>query len=760
MDRILSKLPIGLKLGGSFFFIVMIIAASLMLSYSDLNQLNRGMMSIYFDHTIPIQSLGEAKALLGQIKSNLQLYLQIPEPKTVLTGSQDAPQCGSCHVAEASETQLHHIQEGERPGDTTRCLTCHAKQADDPQHGRSTKAIAAGQDCATCHPSEVISEQHKQVEQDIHNEMTRINEIISEFRKNPLLTPEEKKELAKFDAAWENYQNIIIDLLTKTDNGQSQETLHRVVGGDALVSQQEVEQSINSLVTINQDLAYQSQERSVKTFNTSSLRLLIAGALGILLSAGLGFVITKNIRSPVGSMAKGLQNMREGNLNWDVSDQVKENIIQRTDEFGIAGKGFDGTVRYLQEMAGIATQIASGDLTVKISPRSEKDELGIAFSQMIESLQTLIKTVTRSAHNLASASSQLALASNQSGEATNQIAATTQQLTLGILQQSEGVSKTAGSVEQLNRAIDGVARGAQDQAKAIGKASLITSSISAAIGQVANNAQSVVRDSAEAAGHSRDGARTVRETIAGMEVIRGKVSLSATKVEEMGSRSEEIGVIIETIEDIANQTNLLALNAAIEAARAGEQGKGFAVVADEVRKLAERSNLATKEIAALIKGIQKAVHEAVSAMNESANEVEAGVTRANSAGTALDNILVAAESVYKQAEDAGGAAAKVSAAATELVEAVDAVSAVIEENTAATEEMSANSSELTQAIEKIASISDANNVSIEGVSTSTEDVSAQVEEVSASATSLMKMAQNLLDLVSRFNLTMDDVRSK
>ena len=240
-----------------------------------------------------------------------------------------------------------------------------------------------------------------------------------------------------------------------------------------------------------------------------------------------------------------------------------------------------------------------------------------------------------------------------------------------------------------------------------------------------------------------------------MEVICSKVGFLVSKIEEIRTHSEEISAIVETIEDIASQTNLLALNAAIEAARAGEQGKGFAVVADEVRKLAERSSLATKEIGALIKGIQKTVSEAVGAMKASATEVEAGVVRANSAGTVLGNILVAAESVYKQAEEAGNAAAKVSSAAAELVESVDAVSAVIEENTAATEEMAANSSELTQSIENIASVSEENSASVEEVSASTEEVSAQVEEVSASATSLMEMAQQLSHVVARFKLGSD-----
>jgi len=423
----------------------------------------------------------------------------------------------------------------------------------------------------------------------------------------------------------------------------------------------------------------------------------------------------------------------------------------------------------------VATAIAAGDLTKSVSVQTQslkydsKDEMGDlarAFNAMISrlqgvgtnfagmtaNLQKTIGQVADSANAVASAAGQLAKASEQSGEATNQIATTIQQVAKGTADQTEGVTKTAGSVEQMSRAIDGVAKGAQEQATAIARASQVTARISQAIEQVANNAQSVTRDSAEAARYSRDGARTVKETIVGMDAIRSKVGLSAGKVQEMGTRSEEIGAIVETIEDIASQTNLLALNAAIEAARAGEQGKGFAVVADEVRKLAERSSLATKEIAGLIKGIQKTVGEAVSAMQESANEVEAGVARTNSAGEVLNNILEAVESVYKQAEEAGTAAAKVNAAAGELVGAVDAVSAVIEENTAATEEMAANSSELTQQIENIASVSEENSASVEEVSASTEEVSAQVEEVSASATSMMEMAQKLQQVVAQFKL--------
>jgi methyl-accepting chemotaxis protein len=482
---------------------------------------------------------------------------------------------------------------------------------------------------------------------------------------------------------------------------------------------------------------------------TSMTRAIVIAALVLVLAvAAGGFFLARSIARPIVTMSKTAIRLAKGEIDQQIN-------IQSRDEIGQMADAFRQIVVYMQEMALTANWLANGDLTKNVTPRSEQDTLGVSFNQMIQKLRQQVGQVAESVSSLKMASDQLTDASNQSGEATSQIATAIQQVAIGIGQQTTAVTKTTGAVEQLARAIEDVALGAQEQAKAVSKAVKIATQINAAIEQVTSNAQTVTRDSAEAAKYSRNGAKTVKDTISGMETIRHKVGISADKVEEMGKRSEEIGAIVETIEDIASQTNLLALNAAIEAARAGEQGKGFAVVADEVRKLAERSSLATKEIAGLIKGIQKTVSEAVSAMKESASEVEAGVLRANSAGEVLDNILGAAESVYKQAEEAGTAAARVSAAAAELVEAVDSVSAVIEENTATTEKMAANSTKLTQAIENIASVSEENSAAVEEVSASTEEVSAQVEEVSASAASMMEMAQALQQVVAQFNLGLE-----
>ena len=589
-------------------------------------------------------------------------------------------------------------------------------------------------------------------EQRIAASVKNMNTQMDAYRATQL-APEEVTELAAFDKDWQPLQQEMTNITAKVKAGDSEGAKTLLgQGSQFLTVYTNVETALTNLASINSRIAGEINTQGDVTFASSRNLLIGVAIFGILLAVVFGFVITRAIANPLALLTTLARAISVGDLVRDVSEAEKDKVRLRKDEIGEISLAFNALINYLQGMGAAATSISNNDLTVSITAKSAKDELGNAFAKMIANLQKVIGLVTDSANAVASASGQLAKASEQSGEATNQIATTIQQVAKGTAEQTEGVTKTAGSVEQMSRAIDGVARGAQEQAQAVTKASQVATRISTAIEQVTNNAQAVTRDSAEAARYSRDGAKTVRETISGMEAIRTKVGLSATKVEEMGARSNEIGAIVETIEDIASQTNLLALNAAIEAARAGEQGKGFAVVADEVRKLAERSSLATKEIAGLIKGIQKTVSEAVSAMKESASEVELGVERANSAGEVLNNILEAAESVYKQAEEAGTAAAKVSIAAGELVGAVDSVSAVIEENTAATEQMAANSTELTQQIENIASVSEENSAAVEEVSASTEEVSAQVEEVSASAASMMEMAKNLQQIVAQFKL--------
>ena len=196
--------------------------------------------------------------------------------------------------------------------------------------------------------------------------------------------------------------------------------------------------------------------------------------------------------------------------------------------------------------------------------------------------------------------------------------------------------------------------------------------------EIAQNCGLAAQNSQQGSKLATDGVSVVQETLAGMNRIAEKVKQSAVTVESLGSRSEQIGEIVGTIEDIADQTNLLALNAAIEAARAGEQGRGFAVVADEVRALAERTTRATKEIGQMIRTIQTETKGAVASMKEGVNEVERGTSDAARSGEALGNIRNQINAVAEQINQIATAAEEQMATTAEITSNIHQMTEVVQ----------------------------------------------------------------------------------
>ncbi|MHB8840586.1 MAG: methyl-accepting chemotaxis protein [Candidatus Aquicultor sp.] len=378
----------------------------------------------------------------------------------------------------------------------------------------------------------------------------------------------------------------------------------------------------------------------------------------------------------------------------------------------------------------------------------------ILFVQLgiVKPFKGMFGQIEQMSQKLASSSQELSANSDAMTQATTQISSAISQVATGAGDQSKSAGDAAGIVEQISNAVVQVATGAQNQATSVNETASGVSQLIDAINRVSESAQ-MVAEVVDATSTVADrGKSAVEETVTGMQSIKETVLDSAGKIQTLGEKSKQIGEIIEVIDDIAEQTNLLALNAAIEAARAGEHGKGFAVVADEVRKLAERSAKATGEIAELIKGIQDETMQAVEAMEKGTHEVESGGELAANAGNAIEEMMGSIMQVISQIAKVSENADQMAAASSQVSKAIDQIAAISEENSATAEEVASSTNQLVSAVDSIAAASEEAAASAEEVSASSQEQSASVEEISAQVQSLAGMSEELDKLIASVNI--------
>jgi methyl-accepting chemotaxis protein len=451
----------------------------------------------------------------------------------------------------------------------------------------------------------------------------RARRILQDLRKLTADNPRQQQRLDSLEPVIVDDFTVLQQEIESRKSGGFEPALKIVQTGKANQDLDRTREMTAEMVAEENDLlTARSAEESDRARLTQTM--IMAATLGaFVLVIVIGWLLARNIARPLGQVSTAARRITKGDLEVQLAPS------SRKDEVGVLTEAFTDMSAFLVELARATARIAGGDLTVELSPKSDRDVLGKSFASMRDGLRRFTADIQ---------------------EAVGIFSSSSQQIVAATAQVASAATETATAVAQTTTTVEEVKQTAQHSAQ---------------------KAKSVSETALKAAQVSEGGKRSVAESVEGMRQIREQMESIAESIVRLSEQSQAIGEIMLTVNDLAEQSNLLAVNASIEAAKAGEQGKGFAVVAQEVRSLAEQSKQAAVQVRGILNETQKAMNAAVMVTEQGSKAVDAGVKQSMQAGEAVEQL---AETLAEAAQ----AATQISASSQQQMVGMDQVAQAME----------------------------------------------------------------------------------